>query len=99
MTVWNMASNDRPSFIAELSSASEFSSVEKANQYCDFLRTLQDMHAPPSLRNDIAHNSSLRFQSIRVELFIVKKERRHAERKLRNPKVTIFKDLYGQAKH
>ena len=33
--VENMANIDRPSFIAELSSISEFSSVEKANQYCD----------------------------------------------------------------
>ena len=32
----NMASIDRPSFIAELSSVSEFSSVENANQFCDF---------------------------------------------------------------
>ena len=30
-TVGNMANIDRPSFIAELSSVSEFSSVEKAN--------------------------------------------------------------------
>ena len=36
-TVWNIANIDRPSFIAELSSVSEFSSVEKTNQYCDFL--------------------------------------------------------------
>ena len=34
-TISNMANIDRPSFIAELSSASEFSSVEKAYQYCD----------------------------------------------------------------
>ena len=32
-TVRNMANIDRPSFNAELSSVSEFSSVEKANQY------------------------------------------------------------------
>ena len=35
-TVRNIANIDRPSFIAELSSVSEFSSVEKANQFCDF---------------------------------------------------------------
>ena len=51
-TVRNMANIDCPSFIAELSSVSEFSSVEKATQYCDFLRTMPDKHAPPSLRKN-----------------------------------------------
>ena len=45
-TVRNIANIDRPSFIAELSSVSEFSSVEKANQFCDFWRTVLDKHAP-----------------------------------------------------
>ena len=36
----------RPSFNAELSSVSESSSVEKANQFCEFLRTVLDKHAP-----------------------------------------------------
>ena len=44
-----MANIDRPSFIAELSSVSEFSSDEKASQYCDFLRTVLDKHEPSSL--------------------------------------------------
>ena len=35
-TVRNIANIDRPSFIAELSSVSEFSSVENANEFCDF---------------------------------------------------------------
>ena len=35
-TVRNIANIDRPSFIAELSSVSEFTSVENANQFCDF---------------------------------------------------------------
>ena len=35
-TVRNIAKIDRPSFIAELSSVSEFSYVENANQFCDF---------------------------------------------------------------
>ena len=35
-TVRNMANIDRPPINAELSSVSEFSSVEKANQYCAF---------------------------------------------------------------
>ena len=48
-TARNIANIDRPSFIAEVSSVSEFSSVEKANQFCDFLRTVLDKHAPPSL--------------------------------------------------
>ena len=98
-TVRNMANIDRPSFIAELSIFSEFSSVEKVNQYSDSLRTVLDKHAPPSQRKVINHNSSPWFVSIRDELFIAKRERRQAERKLRNTKSTIFKDLYKQAKH
>ena len=89
----------RPSFIAELSSVSKFSSVEKANQFCDFLRNVLDMHAPPSLQRVMTHNSSPWFASIRDELFIAKRERCQAEWKLRNTKLTIFKDLYRQARH
>ena len=85
-TVRNIANIDRPSFIAELSSVSEFSSVENANQFCGFLRTVLDKHAPPSLRKVITHSSSLWFESIRDELFIAKRERRQAERKWRNTK-------------
>ena len=98
-TVRNIANIDRPSFIAELSSVSEFSSVENANQFSDFLRTVLDKHAPPSLRKVITHSSSPWFESIRDELFIAKRERRQAERKWRNTKLNIFKELYGQAKH
>ena len=98
-TVRNIANIDRPSFIAELSSVSVFSSVENANQFCDFLCTVLDKHAPPSLRKVITHSSSPWFESIRDELFIAKRERRQAERKWRNTKLAIFKDLYGQAKH
>ena len=98
-TVRNIANIDRPSFIAELSSVSEFSSVKNANQFCDFLRTVLDKHALPSLRKVMTHSSSPWFESIRDELFIAKIERRQAERKWRNTKLTIFKDLYGQAKH
>ena len=98
-TVWNMANINRPSFNAELSSVSEFSSVYKANQFCDFLRTVLDKHAPPSLWVVITHNSSPWFESIRDELFIAKRERHHAERKWRNIKLTIFKNLYRQARH
>ena len=75
------------------------SSVENANQFCDFLHTVLDKHAPPSLRKVITQSSSPWFESIRDELFIAKRERRQAERKWRNTKLTIFKDLYGQAKH
>ena len=81
-----MANNDRPSFNAELYSVSEFSSVEKANQYCIFLRTVLDKHAPPSLQTVIYHNSSPVFVSIRDELFRAKRERRQAERKWRKTK-------------
>ena len=40
---------DRPSFIAELSSVSEFSSVENANQFCDFLCTVRTDPIPSKL--------------------------------------------------
>ena len=56
-------------------------------------------YAPPSLRKVITHSSSPWFESIKDELFIAKRERRQAERKWSNTKLTIFKDLYGQAKH
>ena len=62
------------------------------------LRTVLDKHTPPSLRKVITHSSSPWFESIRDELYI-DKIRRQAERKWRNTKLTIFKDLYGQAKH
>ena len=68
-----MATIDRSSFNAELSSVSEFSSVEKANQFCDFLRTVIDKHAPPSLRKAMTHNSSTWFESVRDELYIAKR--------------------------
>ena len=45
-TLLNMANTDRPSFIAELSNVSEFSSVEKVNKYCETLCTVQDKYAP-----------------------------------------------------
>ena len=72
-TVRNIANIDRPSFIAELSSVSEFSSVENANQFCNFLRTVLDKHAPPSMRKVVTHSSSPWFESIRDELFIAKR--------------------------
>ena len=40
-TVGNMANIDCPSFIAELSSVSEFSSVVKVNQYHDFAHCIR----------------------------------------------------------
>ena len=95
----NIANIDRPSFIAELSRISEFSSVENANQYCEFLRTVLNKHAPPSLRKFVLHNCSPWFESIREELLIDKRVRRQAERKWRNKKLTIFKDLYRQGRN
>ena len=94
-----MANIDSPLFIDELSSVTEFSSVEKANQYCDYLCTVLDKHAPPSQRKVINHNSSPLFVSIRDEHFKAMREKRQAERKWRNTKLAIFKDLYRQAKH
>ena len=47
----------------------------------------------------MTHSSSPWLESIRDVLLIAKRERRQAERKWRNTKKTIFKDLYGQAKH
>ena len=38
------------------------------NQFCDFLHTVLDKHAPPSLLNVLYHNSSPWFESIRDEL-------------------------------
>ena len=98
-SVRNIAKIDRPLFIAELYGVSEFSSVENAYQFCDFLRTVIDKHALPSLRKIITHNYSQWFESIRDDLFIAKRKRHQAERKWRNTKLTIFKDLYRQAKH
>ena len=97
-TVRDISKIDRISFIADVSSVSEFSSVEKANQFCDILHTVLYKHAPP-LRKIISHNSSPWFESIREELLVAKRENRQAERKWRNTKLTIFKDLYRQAKH
>ena len=73
--VKNMDNISCPSFNAELSAVSEFSSVENANQFCDFLRTVIDKHAPPSLQKVINHNVSLLFESIRDDLFKAKRER------------------------
>ena len=65
-----MANIDRPSYIAELSSVSEFSSVEKANHHCDYLHTVLDRHAPSSLLIVVDHNSSPWFESIQDQIFI-----------------------------
>ena len=78
--------------IAELSSVSDFSSVEKESQFCDYLRIVLDKHTPPSLQKLITHNSSPWFESIREEFLIAKRERRQAERKWMNAKLTIFKN-------
>ena len=94
-----MANIDRPSYIAELFSVSEYSSVEKANQFCYSLRAALNKHAPPSLRKVITHNFSRWFELIRDEHFMAKGERHQTERKWRNTKLSIFKDLCRQTKH
>ena len=66
-----MANIDRPSFNAELSSVSEYSSVEKTNQFWDFLRSVLDKHAPPSLQKVITHNSSPWFESIYIYICFI----------------------------
>ena len=76
-----MANIDHLSFIAELSSVTEFSSVEKANMYCDFLHSVLDKHAPNFQRKAVNCDSSPLFESIRDELFMAKRERRQAYRK------------------
>ena len=83
-TVMNIAKIDRPSYIAELSGVSQFSFVENANQFCDFLLTVINKHAPPSQRKVITHNSSPWFELIRDDPIIAKRKRRQAERKWRN---------------
>ena len=73
-TDMNMANIDRLSFIAELFSfVSEFSTVEKASQYCDLLHSVLDKHSPPSLRKYINNISSQWFESIINELFKAKR--------------------------
>ena len=79
--VRNIANIDRPPFIAELFSVWEFSSIEKANQFYDFLRTELDKHAPPSLQKVMTRNSFPWLESIRDELFMARRERRQVERK------------------
>ena len=76
-----------------------FHLLKRQTSSVTFLRTVLDRHAPPSLRKVVTHNSSPWFESIRDELFMAKRERRQAERKYRNTKLTIFKDLYRQARH
>ena len=61
--------------------------------------TVLDKHEPPSLRKVINHNSSPWLESMRNERVIAKRERRQAERKWRNTKLTIHKDLDRQATH
>ena len=51
------------------------------------------------MRKAITRNSSPWLELIRDELFIAKSEKRLAERKWRNTKLTIFKGLYRHAKH
>ena len=47
----------------------------------------------------LLHNSSSLFESISDELFRAMKGRHQTERKWKNTKLTMFKDLYRQAKH
>ena len=58
-----------------------------------------NIHFDNPLQSLTTHNSSPWFESIRDDLFIAKRKRCQAERKWRNTKLTIFKDLYRQAKH
>ena len=75
-----MANIERPSIIAELSSVSEFSSFETANQYCNFFSTVLDRHAPPSMQEVTNNKSSPWLKSIRDERVKARRERRQAER-------------------
>ena len=97
-TVRNIAKIDRPSFIAELSGVSEFSSVENANQFCDFLRTVIDTYAPPSLRKVITHNSSLWFESIRDYFFYSYERNTSSREEMEEHKVNYFQGLVQTGK-
>ena len=58
ITVSNMANIDCPTFITELSSVSEFSSVEKANHFGEVIRSVLDNYEPTYLRKVRNHNST-----------------------------------------
>ena len=60
--------------IAEPSSVSELTFVEKTNQYCYSMCTVLDEHAPPSLLKDMNHSTSPWFESVRDELLRAKTE-------------------------
>ena len=92
-TVMNIDNIDRPSFIAELSSVSEFHLLKRRTSSVTFSHCTRSA-CIPSLRKVITHNSSPWFESIRDELSIAKRERRQAERKWSYTKLTISKDLY-----
>ena len=88
-----MASIDHPSFTAEHSNVSEFSSVRKASQFCDFLRTMLYKDAPNSLQKISNYNSSPWFELIRE---ICKNGNALSRGKIKEHKA-IFRDLYRQA--
>ena len=97
MTVWKIANIDRQSIIAELSSVSEFSSIEMANQFCEFFSTMLSMQTLPYLQKFRKRNCFPWFELIRYERFKTKSKKRQAERQWRNNKLIAFKDLHRQA--
>ena len=84
-TVRNIANIDRPSFLAELSSASEF------------LLTVLDKHEPPSLRKIINHNSYPWFESKGLTFNSYERKASSGE-EIEEHKVNYFQILVHQGK-
>ena len=71
--------------------------VEKANQYCDFLRTVLDKHAPPSLRKVVNHNSSPWSESTKYDLLIAERKKQITE-KMEEHRVNYFQGFVQTGK-
>ena len=63
-----IANIDGPIFIAEVSNISDFSTVDKVNQFCHILHTRRDNHVPHSEVKVGNHNSFSLIESTRYEL-------------------------------
>ena len=68
-----------------------------ADQYNVTLLSVLDKHAPAAKRR--VTNAPPWFGLVREDLLEAKRSRHQAERKWRNTNLTVFKDLYKEAKH